>query len=192
MTKVAIIYHSGYGHTAVVAEAVAEGVKRGGASVDLVKLESAGQDFTAALDAVSGADAVIFGSPTYMGDVSAVLKAFFEASSKAWMTLAWKDKIAAGFTNGLTPGGNKDNTLGSMIVLAMQHGMIWVGTGLPPGNFEANSKAAPEATNRFSYALGAVAQSDNAAPEITPPAGDKETGRLLGERVAKLAARFTA
>lgn len=190
MSKVAIIYHSGYGHTAVLAEAVAEGARRAGAHVDLVKLENAGQDFTAALEAVATADAVIFGSPTYMGDVSAVLKAFFEASSKAWMTLAWKDKIAAGFTNGLTPGGNKDNTLGSMIVLAMQHGMIWVGTGLPPGNFEANSKAAPEAANRFSYSLGAVAQSDNAAPEVTPPAGDKETGRLLGERVTKIAAKL--
>jgi NAD(P)H dehydrogenase (quinone) len=128
-----------------------------------------------------------------MGDVSAQLKAFFEASSKVWMNLGWKDKVAGGgFTNSLTGGGNKDNTLGSMIVLAMRPGMIWVGTGLPPGNFEGNSMAAPAAINRISYSLGAVTQSDNAAADVTPPAGDKETARLHGARVATVAARLKA
>lgn len=190
MTTVAIVYHSGYGHTAVLAEEVAAGVRNAGATANVLKIESLTQDFTAFVDEASKADAIIFGSPTYMGDVSAPLKAFFEASSKVWMSLGWKDKVAGGFTNGVTLGGNKDNTLGSMIVLAMQHGMIWVGTGLPPGNFEGNSKAAPEAVNRLAYALGATAQSDNAAPDVTPPSGDKETARLYGERVASFAKKL--
>ncbi|MGL4496835.1 MAG: flavodoxin family protein, partial [Beijerinckiaceae bacterium] len=136
------------------------------------------------------ADAVIFGSPTYMGDVAAGLKAFFEASAKPWMANEWNGKIAGGFTNGLTFGGNKDNTLGSMFVLAMQHGMIWVGTGQPLGNMEGNKTSAPEKANRLGYAIGAVSQSDNAGPDVTPPAGDKETARLYGERVATYAAKL--
>jgi NAD(P)H dehydrogenase (quinone) len=190
MTKIAIVYHSGYGHTAVIADAVAAGAKAAGAQVHLARLESASQDFTPALEAVSGADAVIFGAPTYMGDVSAPLRAFFEASSKIWMGQGWKDKLAAGFTNGLSFGGNKDHTLTSMWVLAMQHGMLWTGPGVPLGNMNGNTSAAPEAANRIGSALGVIAQSDNAAPDVTPPAGDREFARLLGERVAKLAAKL--
>lgn len=190
MTTVAIVYHTGYGHTEVVAHQVAEGVKSAGATPVVLKIEGLTQNFDAMVDEAGKADAIIFGSPTYMGDVSAPLKAFFEATSRVWMTLGWKDKVAGGFTNGLTVGGNKDNTLGSMIVLAMQHGMIWVGTGLPPGNFDGNGSAAPEAVNRMSYSLGAVTQSNNAAPDVTPPAGDKETAKLYGARVAAFAAKL--
>lgn len=192
MTTIAIVYHSGYGHTAVVAEAVAEGVKRAGATPKLLKIENAAQDFSAFLEEVTKADAVIFGAPTYMGDVSAPLKAFFEASAKVWMGMGWKDKIAAGFTNGLTFAGDKGHTLTSMLVLAMQHGMIWVGSALPLGNTNGNTTSAPEATNRLGYSMGVVTQSDNAAPDVTPPAGDRETARLLGERVAKIAAKLSA
>ena len=192
MTTIASVYHSGYGHTAVVAQAVAEGVERAGATAKLLKIENASQDFTTLLDEAGKADGIIFGTPVYMGDVSAALKAFFEASSKVWMTQGWVGKVAAGFANGLTPGGNKDNALGSILVLAMQHGMIWVGTGLMPGNMEGNSKAAPEALNRLSYSIGVGTQSDNAGPDITPTAGDKDTARYLGERVAKVAAKLSA
>jgi NAD(P)H dehydrogenase (quinone) len=190
MTTVAIVYHSGYGHTEVAAKEVAAGATGAGATVKLIKIESAAQDMQPILDAVADADAIIFGSPTYMGDVSAALKAFFEASSKVWMTQGWVNKVAGGFTNGLTWGGNKDNTLGSMFVLAMQQGMIWVGTGMMPGNMNGNSDAAPAVANRMSYSIGAVSQSDNAGPDITPPAGDKETMRLYGARVAGFAKKL--
>lgn len=192
MTTIAIVYHSGYGHTAVVAEAVAEGVKRAGATAKLLKIENAAQDFGPFLDEVTRADAVIFGAPTYMGDISAPLKAFFEASSRIWMTLGWKDKLAAGFTNGLTFSGDKNHALTSIFILAMQQGMIWVGSGLPVGNAAGNTTSAPEATNRLGYSIGVVTQSDNAAPDVTPPSGDRETARLLGERVAKIAAKLAA
>jgi NAD(P)H dehydrogenase (quinone) len=190
MTTVAIVYHSGYGHTEVAAKEVAAGATGAGATVKLIKIENAAQDMQPILDAVADADAIIFGSPTYMGDVSAALKAFFEASSKVWMAQGWVDKVAGGFTNGLTWGGNKDNTLGSMFVLAMQQGMVWVGTGMMPGNMNGNSDAAPAVANRMSYSIGAVSQSDNAAPDVTPPAGDKETMRLYGARVAGFAKKL--
>ncbi|KAF0230893.1 MAG: Trp repressor binding [Beijerinckiaceae bacterium] len=192
MTTVAIVYHSGYGHTEALAKAVAEGVKRGGATANIIKLESAAQDFTAALDAVSAADAVIFGSPTYMGDVSVPLRAFFEASSKVWFTQGWKDKLAAGFTVGATFGGNKDHTLTSMIVLSMQHGMLWSGPGVPNAQINRNSDAGANVPNRIGSALGVVTQADNAAADVTPPEGDREFARLHGERIAKLAAKLEA
>lgn len=192
MTRIAIIYHSGYGHTAVLADAVAEGVRKAGAMADVVKLESAEQDFSAALETVAKADGVIFGAPTYMGDISVPLRAFFVATSKAWMASEWKDKLAAGFTNGLTFGGNKDHSLNSMIVLAMQHGMLWAGPGQPLGNVNGNTTSAPDAVNRLGSSLGVTGQSDNVGPDVAPPSGDRESARQLGERVAKLAGKLKA
>lgn len=190
MTKIAIAYHSGYGHTAVVAEAVAEGVRAAGAEPVLVKIESAAQDFDPLLDRIADADAVIFGAPTYMGDVSAAFRGFAEASSKVWMTQGWKDKLAAGFTNSLSLSGDKLHALTSLSVLAAQHGMIWVSTGQAPG--AASGRTGPEDVNRVGSSLGVMTQSDNASPEVTPPSGDRETARLLGVRVAEAARRWTA
>jgi NAD(P)H dehydrogenase (quinone) len=190
MTTVAIVYHSGYGHTEVVAREVAAGVTGAGATAELLKIESAGADMEPLLAAASKADAIVFGSPTYMGDVSAALKAFFEASSKVWYVSGWKDKIAGGFTNSLSLAGDKANTLGSIHILAMQHGMIWVGTGMMPGNAEGNSTSAPDAVNRLSYSQGLATQSDNVAPDQTPTKGDKETARLYGARIAGFAKKF--
>ncbi len=59
-----------------------------------------------------------------------------------------------------------------------------------PGNMNGNSDAAPNAANRMSYSIGAVSQSDNAGPDVTPPAGDKETMRLYGARVAGMAKKL--
>lgn len=185
MSKIAIIYHSGYGHTAVVAEQVAKGVKDAGGQALLLKLESAAQDFSAILEEATSADAIIFGAPTYMGDVSVPLKAFFEASSKIWFTLGWKDKVAGGFTNSMNFAGDKAQALNSILTLAMQHGMIWVGTGLPSGA-HSNSDAAPDVVNRLGYSIGVATQSDNASPDITPPAGDREFARLYGVRIAEI------
>jgi NAD(P)H dehydrogenase (quinone) len=185
MTKIAIIFHSGYGHTAVVAEQVAKGVTEAGGQAVLLKIESAAQDFSAILDEATTADAIIFGAPTYMGDISAPLKAFFEASSKVWFTLGWKDKVAGGFTNSLSFAGDKGNSLNSILTLAMQQGMIWVGTGMAPGA-HSNSDAAPDVVNRLGYYVGVATQSDNAAPDITPPPGDREFARLYGVRITEI------
>ena len=189
MTTVAIVYHSGYGHTEVVAKSVAEGVTAAGATPQLLKIESAAQDFGPFLDAVSPADAVIFGSPTYMGDVSAAFKAFAEASSKVWFTLGWKDKIAAGFTNSLSLSGDKLHALQSLSILSSQHGMVWVGQAEPVPNAPAAERTG-EVVNRIGSSLGVMTQADNVAPDVSPPAGDKETARLFGQRIAKAAARW--
>lgn len=186
MTKVAVLYHSGYGHTEVQAKAVAKGAAQvDGVEVKLVKAEEATQN----LDLVKDADAIIFGSPTYMGSVSAPFKAFMDASSKVWFTQGWKDKIAAGFTNSHSLSGDKLNTLIQLAVFAAQHGMIWVGQA--ELNQSPDGQAGKEdAVNRIGSMLGAMAQSENAAPNVTPPSGDLKTAELLGKRVAQVAIRL--
>jgi len=99
MTRIAIAYHSGYGHTEALAASVAQGVRDAGAEAILLRIDNAGQDFDPLLDEITASDAVVFGAPTYMGDVSGVFKVFADATSKAFFTGAWKDKLAAGFTN---------------------------------------------------------------------------------------------
>jgi NAD(P)H dehydrogenase (quinone) len=188
MTTVAIVYHSGYGHTAVVADHVAQGVTEGGATPVLLRITGADQDFTPILDAIGAADAVIFGSPTYMGGVSGPFKVFADATAKPWFTSAWKDKIAAGFTNSLSLSGDKLATLSYLSVLAAQHSMVWVGTGLPPG--AALGDVSVEGVNRVGSSLGLMTQSDNAAPDVTPGSGDLKTARLFGARIAAAAQRW--
>ena len=75
----------------------------------------------AALDA---ADAILMGSPTYMGSVSWQFKKFADASSKQWMSGAWKDKVAGGFTISANLSGDKLSTLQYFITLSLQLGMV--------------------------------------------------------------------
>ncbi|MGE5548105.1 MAG: flavodoxin family protein [Solirubrobacterales bacterium] len=188
MTQIAIVYHSGYGHTLRQAEAVAEGVRKvAGAEALLVPVEQAESHWPA----LAAADGIIFGTPTYMGSVSAPFKAFMDATSKIWYDRGWKDKIAAGFTNSASQSGDKLNTLIQLAIFAAQHGMMWVSLGLLPGN--NSSAGSPEDLNRLGSFLGAMAQSNaDAGPDAAPPAADLRTAAALGERVATAATRWRA
>jgi multimeric flavodoxin WrbA len=178
--KIAIVYDSGYGHTAKQAQAIAEGAKRAGAQPDLIAV--AGND--APWDRLEACDAIVFGSPTYNGSVSWRFKKFMEDSTRtAWVPQKWHNKIAAGFTNSGAMHGDKLNSLITMSLFAAQHGMIWVGLDIFPG------KSAEE-RNRIGGWLGAMAQSDDASPEVTPITSDLETAAHLGQRVAEIARRL--
>lgn len=187
-TSVAIVFHSAYGHTARQAAAVKEGVDRtAGARGILVPCEEA----PARWDELSGADAIIFGAPTYMAGVSAEFKIFEEATSNAVMTkgFLWKDKIAAGFTNSGAHAGDKLATLIQIALFAAQHGMHWVNLGLPPAN--NSSKGSPDELNRLGFWLGAGAQSNtDQGPDAAPPESDLATARYLGGRVAEATLQF--
>ncbi|MBI3041642.1 MAG: flavodoxin family protein [Betaproteobacteria bacterium] len=185
MTTVAVVYHSGYGHTAEVAKAVA----RGAAGVDgidtrLVRVE----DIEKHWQDLDEADAIVFGAPTYMGSASAPFKAFMDASSKVWFTQGWKDKIAAGFTHSGSQSGDKFNSLVQLFTFAMQHGMVWVGLGLMPGN--NSSKGSVNDLNRLGGFGGSMTQSavDQGAEAI--PASDLKTAEELGRRVARVTLQF--
>ncbi|WP_405231844.1 flavodoxin family protein [Lentisalinibacter salinarum] len=188
--KICIVHHSGYGHTAKQAAAVAEGVRAvdGVACVELTvaDLEEAEATGWSELDAAA---AIVFGSPTYMGSVSADMKRFMEATSGRWMEQKWADKLAAGFTNSGSQNGDKQNTLVSFLTLAAQHGMVWVNLNLLPGN--NSSKGSVDDVNRLGGSLGAMAQSNvDEGPDVCPPEADLETARRLGQRVAECALRW--
>jgi NAD(P)H dehydrogenase (quinone) len=186
VARVVVVYHSGYGHTKAQAEAVARGAESvPGTQVALIPVDQA-EARAAEIDA---ADAVVFGAPTYMGSVSAPFKAFMDWSSKAWFARTWKNKIAAGFTNSGSQSGDKLNTLVQLAVFAMQHGMIWVGLDLMPGN--NNSKGSVEDLNRLGSFLGAMAQSNvDQGPDVAPIDSDRKTAEYLGKRVAEFAHRL--
>ena len=182
MPKITVVYHSGYGHTKRMAEAVAAG-----AGAELVAIDAEGNLPAGGWETLAAADAIIMGSPTYMGSVSWQFKKFADASSKAWFTQQWKDKLFAGFTNSASMNGDKLSTLHYLFTLAMQHGGLWVGTGLMPSNSKAAQRNDVNYVASFS---GAMAQtpSDAGVDEMLP--GDLETARLFGQRVAATVARL--
>ena len=182
MPKVVVIYHSGYGHTQRMAQAVAEG-----ANAELLAIDADGNLPAGGWEQLKAADAIIFGSPTYMGSVSWQFKKFADASSKQWFAQEWKDKLAAGFTNSAGMNGDKQGTLTTLFTLAMQHGMLWVSQGLMPANTKAAKRDDVNWIGNFS---GAMSQSpaDASPGEMFP--GDLETGRQFGQRVAAAAERW--
>ncbi|MFR9795791.1 flavodoxin family protein [Streptomyces sp. MS06] len=179
---ISVAYHSGHGHTAVLARAVGAGAAEEGARVHLVDVDAITDEQWALLD---GSDAIVFGSPTYMGTASGAFHAFAEASSRRWFGQDWKDKLAAGFTNSGSKSGDKLHTLQFFQILAAQHGMHWVNLGLHPG---WNSSAGSENDlNRLGFFAGAAAQSNvDEGPEAVHKA-DTATAEHLGRRVAQTA-----
>ena len=185
MSNVAIVYHSGFGHTQAIADAVARGASSvAGAKVALIPVAET-EARAAELDA---ADAIVFGSPTYMGGVSADFAKFKDWSSKRWMARAWQNKLAAGFTVSASWGGDKHNTLYQLLTLAAQHGMVWVGLGLPPGY--NHSKGSSADLNRTGASIGVMAQAnaDQGVEGIGP--SEFVTAEALGRRVAEAALRW--
>jgi NAD(P)H dehydrogenase (quinone) len=186
--KITIVYYSGTGHTHLMAENIAKGA-RSVPDTEATLLRIEGKDIVegryaneALVNSLAGADAVVFGSPTYMGGVAAQFKAFVDAMGNIWYTRALKDRIAGGFTISGSPSGDKSSTLGYLHVLADQLGMLWVGNGELPYYMTG----AKEEINRFSYFTGATAQSpvtnDGSPAKLNE--GDAATAAKYGERIA--------
>ncbi len=177
--NIAIVYHSGFGHTAKLAEYIALGVSQV-AEVEGYLLSVDNIDW----DILASADVIVMGCPTYMGSASAPFKAFMDASSKAWSQQIWQGKLAAGFTNSGGLSGDKLAVLQQLQLFAMQHGMLWVGMPLQP------TGTSPEDLNRMGSYMGLMAQSDSAPVDVTPPIGDLRTAEWFGEYIARTALRW--
>jgi NAD(P)H dehydrogenase (quinone) len=175
--NIVIVYHSGYGHTKKVAEAVAEG--SGGT---LLAIDAEGNLPEGGWEQLAAAKAIVFGSPTYMGTVSWQFKKFADASSKPWYSQVWKNKLAAGFTNSATLNGDKLSTLHYLFTLSQQHSMLWVGTGMMPANSKAATRADINNVGSFS-GLMTVSPSDASADEMIP--GDIATAKKFGARIVE-------
>jgi multimeric flavodoxin WrbA len=182
MADIVVVFHSGYGHTQRMAQAVADG-----AGARVLAIDSDGQLPAGGWELLAAADAIVFGSPTYMGGPSWQFKRFADASSKPWFVQGWKDKLFAGFTNSASVNGTKQTTLDYLVQLALQHGGLWVGSGMLPSNARAAQRNDLNWIGAFSGAM-AQSASDASAAEMLP--GDLETARLFGERVALQAQRL--
>lgn len=189
MTTIAMVFYSGYEHTAKLAEAVEAGAASvSGATVHALRLSDDGELPDGGLDKIAAADAIIYGTPTYMGGPAWQFKKFADASSKQWFSMDWKDKVAAGFTNSASVNGDKFSTIQYLWTLSQQHGQIWVGTGLLPANKKTDGPDSVNWTAGFG-GLMSISPSD-ASPEEAPRQGDLETARHFGRRVVEITARL--
>lgn len=195
MATVAIVYFSGSGHTHLMAEAVAAGASRvPGTTAELLQItgeqivNGRWEDATI-LEKLSQADAIVFGTPTYMGGVAAQFKAFLDAASNAWFTQQWKDKIAGGFTHSSSLSGDKQGTLLSLAINAAQHSMVWISAGELPSQYVGSD----EGVNRLGSFLGVMGQStlDMSGAPATIESGDRLTAEHYGQRIAQAVHRWS-
>ena len=182
MSKTVIVHHSGYGHTAKIAQAVAEG--SGGT---LLAIDAEGNLPEGGWEQLAAASTIVFGSPTYMGGPSWQFKKFADTSSKAWFTMSWKDKLAAGFTNSATLNGDKFSTVMYQFTLSQQHGMFWVGMGMQGPNAKKHTR--DDLNHLGGYAGLITATPSDASPDEMVP-GDIATAKAFGQRVAAATARL--
>jgi multimeric flavodoxin WrbA len=179
MANIVVVFHSGYGHTQRVAQTVADG-----AGAQLLAIDADGNLPEGGWELLAAADAIVFGSPTYMGGVSWQFKKFADASSKVWYTQGWKDKLFAGFTNSATMNGDKVTTMTYLWTLAMQHSGIWVSMGILPSNSKAATR---DSMNYVGGYGGLLTQSPSDASPAEMLKGDFDTARAFGERIAAVA-----
>lgn len=186
MKKLAVIYHSAQGNTARIAELIVEGAQTvPGVQVYLLRAE----DLISAPEQLLAFDGFVFGSPTYLGGVSGTFKSFMDATGRLWKTHALKGKLASGFTVSALPSGDKQSTLISMFVFAMQHGMFWVGNAILP---EQHSGVPYEnALNRLGSWSGLMAQAGHSPGASALAPGDLKTARVFGANIAKALACMT-
>ncbi len=179
MPNIAVVYHSGYGHTQKVAEVIHETLQSiSKIHADLLAIDAEGNLSEAGWGTLAKADTIIFGSPTYMGSVSWQFKKFADASSK----------FAAGFTNSASMNGDKLSTLHYMVTLAMQQSMLWISMGMMPSNTKAADR---NDLNYLGSYVGLMAQSpSDASPEEGPLGGDLETANIFARRIASLTLHY--
>lgn len=188
MTRIAVVYYSNYrGATEALARAIARGAAAvPGTEVSVLRVE----DVDGHWQSLHDADAVIFGSPTYIGGPAARFKQFIEQlAGEVWLKRLWTNKIAGGFTVSAGRSGDKLACLEQMVMYAAQLGMIWVPMRITGGNY--SSKGSEEDLNRMAGYLGVMAQANiDEPPELAPPPADIRTAELHGEHVATVTRQY--
>lgn len=186
MKNLAVIYHSAHGNTEQIAQFIVQGAAGvAGVRTELLQAE----DLIRSPERLLGFDGFIFGSPTYLGGVSGQFKSFMDATGRLWKTHALKGKLASGFTVSALPSGDKQSTLLSMFVFAMQHGMFWVGNAILPE--QHSGVPYDEAANRLGSWSGLMAQAGHSAAAASFAPGDIKTARMFGSNIALALACMT-
>ena len=197
MSKVLVLYYSTYGHIETMAEAIAEGAREAGASVDVKRVpETVPEDIArqqyfkldqaapvATPDELANYDAIIVGTPTRFGRMSSQMASFWDQTGGLWMKGALVGKVGAAFTSTATQHGGQETTLFSVITNLLHHGLVIA--GLPyafqgQGGVDVVKGGSP-------YGPTTLADGDGSrqVSEI-----EKAGGRFLGKYVAEISARL--
>ncbi|MDP9136669.1 MAG: NAD(P)H:quinone oxidoreductase [Pseudomonadota bacterium] len=199
MTKVLVLYYSAYGHIEQMAYAVAEGAKAAGAQVDvkrvpeLVPEEVARQSHfkldqkaaIATVDELPGYDAILFGSGTRFGNVTAQMRNFMDQTGSLWMKGSLVGKVGSVFTSSATQHGGQESTILTFIPTLLHQGMIVVGL---PYAFQGQM-GVKEVMGGSPYGASTITDGDGSRQ---PSAIELEGARYQGRHVAQIAAKLSA
>lgn len=198
MTRVLVLYYSSYGHTAKMAEAVAEGAREAGAEVDIRRVpetapaeivEKAGfvtdlpDPLIEDVEELAGYDAIIVGTPTRYGRMSSQMAAFWDRTGGLWMRGALIGKVGAAFTSTATQHGGQETTLFSVLVNLLHMGMTIV--GLDYGF--AGQMGTEEVKGGAPYGATTIAGNDGSRQ---PSESELAGARHLGKRAAHTAGKL--
>lgn len=198
MTKVLVLYYSSYGHIETMAEAIAEGAKAAGATVDIkrvpetvpeaiakasyFKLDQAAPIATPA--DLANYDAIIVGAPTRFGRMPSAMGSFWEQAGGLWATGALNGKVGGAFTSTATQHGGNETTLFSIITNLMHFGMVIV--GLPYSH--AGQMTLDGIVGGAPYGATTIAGGKG---ERQPSKIELDGARHQGELIAKVAAKLS-
>ncbi len=197
MTKVLVLYYSSYGHVETMANAVAEGAKAAGATVDIkrvpeivpeaiakashFKLDQAAP--VAKVEDLANYDAIIVGAPTRFGRMPSAMANFWEQAGGLWMTGALHGKVGGAFTSSATQHGGNETTLFSILTNLMHFGMVVV--GLPYSH--AGQMSLDEIVGGAPYGATTIAGGQG---QRQPSAIELDGARHQGELIARTAAKL--
>ena len=192
MPKVLILYYSTYGHIAQMADAIAEGARAEGAQADVRRVpDLAGTQVarpdepTLAIEELAPYDAIVIGTGTRFGRMSAPMAAFLDQAGGLWATGALNGKVGAAFTSSATQHGGQETTLFTLITNLLHFGMTVV--GLDYGY--AAQMGHDEVVGGAPYGATTIAGGRG---ERQPSEADLGGARYLGARVARTAAKLFA
>ncbi|MFO7189178.1 MAG: NAD(P)H:quinone oxidoreductase [Pseudomonadota bacterium] len=199
MTKVLVLYYSAYGHIERMAQAVAEGVREAGAEAvikrvpELVPEEvarKAGYKLdqpapVATVDELPEYDAIIFGTGTRYGNMTAQMKNFLDQTGKLWASGALVGKVGSVFTSTATQHGGQESTILSFHTVLLHLGMIIVGL---PYAFQKQMEMG-EILGGSPYGAATITGGDGSRQ---PSQIELEGARFQGRHVATIAARHAA
>ena len=197
MAKVLVLYYSSYGHIETMAAAIAEGARSAGADViikrvpELVPREVAEKSHfkldqsapVASVDELPAYDAIIFGTPTRFGNMTAQMKNFLDQTGGLWMKGALVGKVGSVFTSTATQHGGQESTILSTHTVLLHHGMVVVGL---PYTFQGQMIQG-EVSGGSPYGASTIAAGDGSRQ---PSQNELDGARFQGRHVAAIAARL--
>jgi len=197
MSKVLVLYYSSYGHIEAMANAIAEGARRTGATVDIKRVPETAPDAVAKaayfkldqaapvakIEDLADYDAIIVGAPTRFGRMPAQMAAFLDQAGGLWVKGALNGKVGAAFTSSATQHGGNETTLFSIITNLLHFGMVIVGLPYSHGG----QMTLDEIVGGAPYGATTIAGGQG---QRMPSAIELEDASHQGELVAKTAAKL--